>query len=164
MMQGAMVDSYYTRVETLLRDRKVETEVLKDNLERLTYDLAHVVEGVVLRPFPLDMEIIPGHKDPQSKIENDIRKIHQENKWCTEEIDRVVEKIIAYQTLERFVYLLGGKDGDVIRGLYYENCTWDALQDRMQRSRHTLSEHRRRGIQKLADMLYIMDSKIERNM
>lgn len=153
-------DSYYQKVEELLKNFHTIKTDLASRMEYLSREYADIPAAVTLRGYASDMEVIPGNKDPETKIMNDIRHIQAEERYCNMEIRIVVAQIADITRLEKMVREMSDKSGVVLRGLYIEQppMTWDSLQDELKCSRTNVQHHREKGIQRLATKMY---SKIQ---
>lgn len=154
MTQQIKPDSYYTRVEILLRDHETIREDLERRLAQLRYDLVDVPSAVCLRGYPSDMEVIPGSKDPDARILGDIDKIKREERACEGEIRRVKGELHEMDRLVECVNRLPGKPGMVLRSLYFDGMNWESVMESLQCQKNTVAHHRHKGIVSLANRMY----------
>ena len=152
-MRIIRIDSYYIRVQQLLKDHVWLKEDLQKRLQQLQHDLADVPSAVCLRPYPMDVQIIPGSPDPEGKIWGNIEQIHREQRACCADIRRVEAEIREIDRLLEYVKCLQGKPGAVIRWLYVERLTWDSVEGKGL-VRPEISRYRKIGVEKLANRLY----------
>jgi hypothetical protein len=147
------IDSYFIRVQELLKDHVWLRPELEERLQCLLHDLADVPASVCLRPYPMDMQIIPGSPDPEGRILGNIQQIKRDTRACETEIRRVRGEIKEIDRLLDCARSLGGKPGQVIRWLYIDRKTWDEVEaEGIVRSE--ISRYRRMGIEKLANRLH----------
>lgn len=153
-MKGIVrIDSYFIRVQQLLKDHVWLRPALETRLAQLQRDLADVPASVCLRPYPMDVQIIPGNPDPEGKIWGNIEQIKRDTRACEAEIRRVRGEIIEIDRLLDRAQKLTGKPGAVIRWLYIDRMTWDQVEDQGI-ARKEISRYRRIGIEKLANRLH----------
>lgn len=147
------IDSYFLRVKDLLKDHEAMLADLTKRQKQLYDDLADIPSAVCLRPRPMDMEIIPGPRDPERKIWGNIHQIHREQRACKTEIRRVEGEIREIERLIAKVMRLDGQPGRVLRDLYINHLTWDAVEAKGL-DRKSISRYRNIGVEKLANRLY----------
>jgi DNA-directed RNA polymerase specialized sigma subunit len=102
----------------------------------------------------MDMQIIPGNPDPEGRILGNIEQIKREQRKCKAVIREVEGELAEIERLLEQTKRLSGKPGQVIRWLYIDRKTWDEVQDELDCAKSTVSYHRRKGIEKLANKLY----------
>ena len=155
-MKGIIrIDSYYIRVQQLLRDHGPMREDLERRLAQLRHDLADVPASVCLRPYPMDVQVIPGSPDPEGKLWGNIEQIKRDTRACMAEIRQVegelreIDRLLAYLKRKD----MDGAPGRVLRWLYIDRMTWEWVQDQGI-VRSEISRYRKIGIEKLANKLY----------
>ena len=157
------IDSYYLRVQQLLKDHVPMREDLERRLAYLRHDLADVPASVCLRPHPMDVQIIPGRPDAEGKLWSNIHQIHKEQRACKAEIRRVEGEIREIERLIAKVMRLDGQPGRVLRGLYIDKdrstnpprrLTWEQVEVLTGICKSEMSRYRNIGVKQLADRLY----------
>jgi len=150
---GSRNDSYYLRVEELLRDWQITKRYLHARREKLKQDYAEIPDAVCLRAIPTDKEIIPGSKNPFGRIEGDIKAIEFERKACKREMCDIERQIQELDKVIDCARRLSGKPGQIIHWLYFDQRPWDWV-EAQGFVRSEISRYRQEAFKKVANRCY----------
>lgn len=162
--------------ETLRATRKYVTTLLgkymelQQKIKLLQYELKcsaisddELIEAMVLRPIALNGISVTssGTSDSTAKVateyENILFGMSEDAKSSVEKELRILQA--AVDRLDFYVNLLPPEQATVIRGHYMEGKSWPTLEQELNKSVRTLTDHRDKGIDALSRMFDYVGSR-----